>query len=541
MRDRISFNNIMSWTPAIDARAIGDGDTYVLTGRNYVFDSLGPKAYFASRLLNQGTPIMDTAVTIGDVHSLGGFIFTTTGIGRFGSTGNFEEQYVFAEPIVGAGLLRQWTRAYVAGAAYFCHPSVGILKYVDSTWTTVDVGLVAPQAVTSANGRLQVMTLTVHAWSSAGSPEDFTPALGGAGFITIANTISGEPIAMIGMPQAVIVWTTQGGIVAEYVAGDIVYRHYPLEHQHIPISDTAITRLADGSYVICTNQGLYNQPISGAPSSIDAAFNEWFRGRLSRIPVGGRQVRLTYDSAEDQLYVQLRDWSQPYNETYVLAVALGKWGEFNRPHRGIIQHSYHPEPVNMSIGYIDDVGTVHRFLRYGTKCEVTPGVFVGLDSTITLGPFRSFDQRRPAFMPTVDSMLEIQAVSLGVHSRPTNNIIEIVNLDLESGIEDLNSAEDELVNLMSEHMKYPESTFRMRVVSDLSGADMPDASDPLGDNESCLLTTPELIRETPNVHHYSLLAPGIWHRIILSAQEVNEYFHVTYGEITVDYSGQHNT
>lgn len=535
----VNCKRFESFMPSLSKLPTNGDSCFVLDGENFIFDSKGPKAFFASRLLNAGG-VVDSSDVGGDVQSIGGFIFTTTKVGRFDQEGNFITQYTYADPIIGSDVNRSWTRAFVSGISYFCHPGVGILKYNGVAWSVITTGVPGvPQAVAESNGRLGIMTTTVLAWSGPESPEDFTPELGGSGFQAISTYAAGSPLVFVQMPQGFLTWTTLGGMISEFIGGDAVYRHYPLQHSFIPISDSAIARLPDGSYVFCTPQGLHSQSTSAAPSKATPIFNEFLRDVLKKVPLNGLRVRLDYSDLEDLLFVQIRDWSQNFTSTYVLSVALDQWGVFSEKHLGIIHHGVATEPVHHELGYVDVRGIPHRFMPYDSKKEVTPGVFEGLGSWVELGPIR--DKR---LEETGDSLQEVQQITLGVRGRPRWSValeeIEDRNTSDESD-ENYNTSTEDDENLSDSHLLVDDTTFGLTLISDLGGFDEESVNDPYADNELVQVTEPELIRDTANSKHYACLGNGLWHRLRLEATEVGEYFHVTSAKISISYYGKLNT
>lgn len=522
-------------TPAIDVRAIAEGTTFVTSGRNYAFDSKGPKSAFASRLLNAGNPI-EIFTGLFSAHSLGGFVFTPTKIGRFTSGGIFVTNHTFASPLVGNFIHRKWTRAVFGTAVYYCHPGTGILKFdtVTAVWSTFDPGISSPIAIIESNGRMVVLGSLQVAWSSPSDPEDFTPSLGGAGAQTINERIAGTPFTLIALASGYMLWTEQGALAGEYIGGDTVFRHYVVEHQHIPLNSDSIVRMPDGSYIMCTIQGLFLHPFSGIPSPLTPVFNEFLRSEILPNNAGGFDIHLEYNALEDRLYLQIRDWQNWYNRTYVLSVSLDKWGEFSEPHHGILQISVDSEPFDSVSGYVDITGRVHRFMPFGTNRETDVGVFTGLDSEIVLGPFRS-----PALQPQADAMQELQGFVLSNKARPSWAVPTEEDLDTEpDSEEDLQALPDSTEDEGSHNLGLPPYTYGVIVTGDLSGFDEIDDVDPDSENSNVITEVPELVRESGHTRYYTCLVPGVWHRLHVSATEVDEYFHVTFGELTLSYSGR---
>lgn len=532
-QDILSFQEIQSYTPAIDPRAVGRGKTYVLEGRNFIFDSKGVKSAFGSRLLHAGQPIASTT-TGASVHSINGYVFTATAVGVFLATG-WTVLYQYENPVTGGAVRKHWTHARVGDVTYYAHPTVGILKEVKGTFTLFNPELGSVVGVEEANGRLIVLTLTQLIWSAPGEPENFTPSLGGAGFQNLAGLTAGKPYHLTAVPDGVVAWTTAGGVALEYVGGEAVYRPFPLEHEIRPVSSSAATKLRDGSWLLATESGLYRQTQLTSLESVTPVFSEFLRSLCAGIAPDGLQLRLDYSSQEDLVFVQVRDWSAAYNRTYVLTLALDKWGIFSEAHNGILVHQLHAEPTRNNLGYLDSRGRAHLFMRHATSRETAPGVFVGLDSYVKLGPFRSEQLRRGA-----DAIQEVQGLVLGLRSRPRWSVDAEVREDWNDSApaEDWNIA-GPAVNYGSEHATLPAHTVSVQLTSSLGAYDLFEECITIApDEELVLVTEPSLIRESAHAKYYACLASGVWHTLELYASTAGQYFHVTFGELTLSYSGQ---
>lgn len=532
--DRVSFQDIKSWTPAIDPRAVAEGTTFVLSGRNYLFDSRGPYSAFASRLLHAGNPI-EADVTDYAVWSLQGFVFTPTRVGQFSADNRlFVNKLTFDNPIVGGLMRTPWTRAVFGEVIYFCHRATGILKYdsSDQSWAAFDPGIQTPIAVCESNGRLIVLGVDVVAWSGPGDPEDFTPELGGAGAQNLFERIGGRAVTVIPLAYGYLVHTTQGGFIGEFIDGDNVFRHYVSESRHVLLAASAITQLTDGSYIICTRQGLHLQEFSGQIQPLTPVFNEYLRDLILRS--SNMNIRLEYIESEDRLYVQTRDWTNAYNRTFVLSLALDKWGEFSKEHFGIIRHGLRISPGGTSIGYVDRKARPHYFLSTGYDCEVSLGVFEGLDSEVILGPLRS-----PALQPKIESIQETHTIVIGQRSQPAWSQYEVEDLGAEPNeVEDEQTLPEEIEDQDSPHLALPITNFQLELIGDLSGFDWKHPEDLDSESELVQTAVPSLVRDSGHAKYYSCALPGVWHRLRLVAKEQNEYFHITFGEITVSYTGE---
>lgn len=553
VKDRFVFSDLQGPTPAIDVRQT-EGLAFVLSGKNYLMDSKGVKAAFASRLLNSGHPIAISEASA-NVQSERGFIFTKTEAGRFllNTSGDsvWTTSFTYPSEILTEFTWRRWTSAFIGDTVYYAHPSVGLYKRTATNWVPVDPGISNPVAVAETNGRLVVLGRTAIAWSSPGNPEDFTPALGGAGFQVLSERIAGLPFALIPIPSGYIIWSTASILVGEFIGSDLSFRHYTMQHSHQLINQQAYVRMPDGSYIFCTEQGLFVFTDTDIPQPATPIFNEFLRNKFKTSPNIGLRVRLNYNAATDLLYVQIRDQSTYFNMTFVLAVAIDKWGTFNRAHQGIIEHGLSMEPTKGEMGYVDRQGIPHRFLHFDTKREVRPGEFEGLDSEVVIGPLRA-----PALQRYHDVEQELQGFYLSTSARPSWSK-ELVLLEDDNSNPDSNPDSEPIIDDSANfvwtdpissvtpdgdiHTQFPEFTFNVRIISDWSGFDPAGfllLGPPTTDVRYAIEFEPTISQEMATAIHYTLLAPGMWHRLRVFADDVGEFFHITAGEFTFNYSGR---
>jgi len=555
---KISIRDIQGLTPAIDARQT-EGATFVLSGQNFIMDSAGVRSAFASRLIARGVSI-DPSPDGANVQSQAGLIFTKSHAGQFvrvtGGQWAFATRFVYPQRISTTFAWRKWTSAFSGNALYVAHPSVGLWRLSGSGAVQIDPGIAGPQAVTESNGRLIVLGSTAIAWSGPGSPEDFVPALGGAGFQVLSERIAGNPFMLTSIASGFITWTDGGALVSEFIAGDLSFRHYIARHSHRPISDLSYVRMPDDSYLICTKQGLFVFNDTQQPSPATPVFNEFLRGIFANAPEAGLRVRLDYDRESDLLYVQIRNNASLFNKTFVLAVAIDKWGSFDVKHQGIIQHGILPEPVRGLMGYIDSRGRAHRFLPFGVDRETAPGVFTGLASGVVLGPFRV-----PELQQFADVEQELQGFYLGNNGRPAWSNDFLVNIDenldtVQGGsvIDDGSGpfvGQNSIVDETDPFIRFPVVSNTVTVISDWSGFDpggftVLDVFSGGPGNRGTDIgvaneTVPILVRDQATASYWDVLAPGIWHRLRIGAFARGQFYHISYGELTFSYSGRLGT
>lgn len=235
-----------------------------------------------------------------------------------------------------------WTSAYVGYTDYICHPKRGIFKVRDNT-LDVYAGVGAPDdpiCIIEDNGRLIILSRFMISWSAPFNGDDMSPSLGGGGFQVTAELVPGNPLALTPFEGGFIVWTDGGAVLAEYVGGDGVYRWDRIHTEMLLYSGSSWCNLSDGSSLIVTRQGLQSIGANGAMSEVAPMFNEYLRGVLQANQ--DIIVRPTYIQEEDRLYLQLMGGSHIYNKTLVLSVKLDKWGIFSEMHAGFVRISDDP-------------------------------------------------------------------------------------------------------------------------------------------------------------------------------------------------------
>lgn len=276
-----------------------------------------------------------------------------------------------------------WTAAYVGHGSYVCHPAFGVFKYTGDGLTAHNPpGLPEyPIAITECSGRLIVMGRYVDAWSSPFSGDDFTPELGGAGFQSIAERVAGDPIALTSFQGGFLTHTTMGIMVSEFVGGDTVFRHDRVLSNQFILDPYAYTVDADGNLLYVTQQGLYKSNASSGLAPMTPIFNEFFRTEIGTY--SEFRVSIKYMAPADYLFLQILDETSVVIRTYVLSIVLDKWGIFSPIHKGICQWTSEPS----DFGYMDTDGYGHRFAEV-PFIEKVDGTLEALDSKIELGYFR---------------------------------------------------------------------------------------------------------------------------------------------------------
>jgi len=426
----VRVQNIESLTPAVEARTAPN--FFALSGRNFHFDSKGPRSGFGNRLIAGTEQIEEDggvcqSITIGNRS----YVFTTLGCYILAdSLANTWTQILDLAPLfttTADAEDKKWTAAYLTKGIYFCHPIYGFYKLVQNlgTFSLVEKtqddfpGLpYKPQAIAESNGRLGVLGLKYFGWSSPESAEKFTPELGGAGQQLLSDRVTGDPQTMAGFQSGFLIWTTQGCLLAEFVGGDNVFRFDRVTTEQLPINQYAVCSFPNGTQVICTKQGLFQIENAKEPVKITPIFSEFLRQFLFANPTA--KLRLDYFIAPDLLYLSIRNDTGYYAQTFVLSVALDKWGSFDEWHYGLIQHL----PSREAFGYVDIHGWTHRFDN--SYCmEYLEGRFEAIFSQLEIGYIRP-----DTLIQVPSSLHEIQEMFVGsLPSLPADADMQVINLN----------------------------------------------------------------------------------------------------------------
>lgn len=408
MQTRAQFADIQSYQPAADFRKTGV--LGVLEGRNYAWSADGVGAAFASRLIAGGqsltiesrTAYELSAETLNHVvadRTVWRFVPTSTG----GLTGTWEEvdeltRIQTATPASVPQYLRGFTSEYIDGAAYICSWNHGVYRYdsgpdeytrlTDSGVSGFPTDAEPVIAIAETNGRLLYLTALNLYWSGPSAPEDLVPTLGGAGFQDISQIVGGEPRAITATSTGAIVWTTQGAMTAEFVAGDAVFRFYEITSDVLPLTQTGIVRLPNNFYCLLTRLGLYQMNEQLQLQPMTPLFNEFMREYMRNRPL--EVGHLWYNPSENRLYVGFKTASGSFLETFVLDVGLDKWGVLNDLHLGMFRYTGRGSPM----GVMNIQGIASYFLPADApdrtkELAAAPGTFTGLNSTLTLGYIRA--------------------------------------------------------------------------------------------------------------------------------------------------------
>lgn len=425
---RFRLPEIKGIDPAVENR--NTDEIRVLDGRNYFWDSKGPKPLFGTRLLAQGQVIEDQDGIVQSIEiGKQSFVFTSKKVWILNDAGTAFTQIYDLTPAYGAAVdpwRRKWTAAYLSKGIYFAHYHFGLFKcirdglswqFVPKTQDDIPGIPYQPIAVTETSGRLVILGRKYLGWSASGNAERWIPELGGAGQQLLSDRVAGRPITLEAYQTGALIWTEEDCLIAEFIGGDNVFRYDRMQTEHIPMNPWCVERLPDGSQLIMTKQGLHRTVNASIPTPLTPIFNEFFRRRLSSRDF--LQVRLSYIPEYDMLFVQCRDTTPHYVETFILSLNLDRWGLLSEQHFGLIRY----RNERGAFGYVDGNGVAHKFVEFMRSREQNLDEYVGLDSMIEIGYIKP-----PELHGEIDSLQEMQEIFVGGDARPSWSQATVIDL-----------------------------------------------------------------------------------------------------------------
>lgn len=577
---RYEAQDFQGLTPAIDPRR--SDKLFALDGKNYVFDSFGPRSAFGNRYLTPypiGAPDwvqgMRLRLRTGDRV----FAFTSDSILEWSeSIGGWRILYYFDLDL--SLHPYRWTGDYLNGIMYFCHPAVGILAYVidiDSCLPLEGPGVPSePIALAVCNGRVCVIDELLFSWSAPGDGTLWVPQLGGAGFQEINARVAGYPIMVSSYGRGTMTWTTGGVMRSEFTADSSVFRHRQLVTEYRPINSFNVFRKDNDTIVFLDERGFF-QTQGETPQPITPIFNEYLIDYLQRNNLKvGENVRVEFDDLQRRVYLSIsQSYSNPlYEKAFVLYLSLDKWGTFDEEHYGIlpmlIQDSTRSDDY---FSFVDNTARV-RYWHAGASREILPtdthlnsrypliqkpavqelsGDSIILASTIEFNTFDTSPYLQRAgyygvvgLSPTTanitgldsqvqlgfvrargeesfDQLSEISAVYLGsVYNSPFTAESEL-DTSTPASIEGDTSGED----IGLEDVLYP--NVGLRLIPTLDGR-----------RPWCDTVIPDLVTFDRAARMYSCSAVGLFHIIELSATLPGEAYHIRSLELTVLDAGKYD-
>lgn len=578
--------DIKGLSPAVEPTR--SNELFVLDGRNYVFNSLGPRSIYGNRLLLPhalGAPIQTQGFRIRLKGESRCFTFTSDSILEWSeAAGGWLVIYTLTGVVLSP---RRWTWAYLNGYLYFCHAQIGILSY------NVDTGICAPHtgpgvpsqalAISENNGFLVAITPTHYYWSQPSDGQDFTPQLGGAGFQKISDRVPGYPIMVTSYTQGCLTWTTSGVMRSEFVADSSVYRHRALQTEYRPVNSFCTCRVDDDTVVILDERGLFKTR-GDAPQPYTPLFNEFLSEYIQANDLKiGENLRVEWDELSRLMYIStsLSYSDQLYENCFVLYPNLDKWGQFNEDHYGILPILIEGTArADDYFGYVDSAGCVRYFLDTGSR-EISTATITAAKRAANLvyprvqkpveypddlaGPVVSSSGvcntiptetlTQPASYYAFDGSAPIAAEREGLNARivigllrPTGDsasdeLSEVTNLVLRSTTNDKTFAYSDFnttppVTQADLNVQGVQSSLRfnseeyvnhqMRLIGTVDGETAFDLADP------------KLVGFAKGVRYYACSVVGVWHILEMSAINIGESFQPSTIEFTATSAGRLN-
>lgn len=413
---RFTIPEIKGLMPSIEARL--SPESHVIAGRNFTWDSLGPKSGFGAVYLTPFPLENPKDVQAIEIQNRT-FVFTQDAIlsWRTERPYGWELLYQFTTRLPVNERL-PWQMIYLDGDIYVTHPSRGLFvapfvtgqnKFWFNPVTANDIpGLPSRiKGLIKVRGRAIIVTDELIQWSEVGDMSDLTPGLAGAGFQRIDGIVAGTYRALTSWQNGFIVWTTKGAVIAEWIGGDDVWRFDPLASQERPLNAWCTLELSTGIVAMLTEHGLFYAPDSPQPWTPE--FNEFFREYVKDRPQSDYFFRLDYDTASESVFVSESHTGQVYQRSFVLKPTLDKWGTFDVETHGFGQWTAE------DFGYVTQEGFIYKFDDVFFR-ETEPAIEDGLDR----------------YHPRIQKQLAVPSSSLVIRNLtydPTN-LEEIVNVNL---------------------------------------------------------------------------------------------------------------
>lgn len=592
---RVRGSDIKSYMPAVDPRA--HDEVRVLGGRNYLFDSKGPKSGFDCRVLSPFPFGAEDGVESRTDEGLT-VVFTAEAAMRWneGVVTHWDILQLWDDKLTKAQQQDPWYLSYMEGNWYATHYTRGFFRISQHPLTggfsmvqltDADIpGL--PEDIRGMRVVRNRMILTTDEaiyWTGTGTV-DFTPALGGAGFQLTSSFIQGEFIGISDFQAGFVVWTEYGSVLAEFIGGDLTWRWSPTPSAERPIGLRSMATLTNGVSVFLSQRGLKFTQGGNVPQDLTPEFNEYLREYLKDSSADPSKWLLTYDPTREMIFISESLDDLNYWRTLVLAPTIDKWGEFSDAVFGFITLP------GGRFGYVGMDGIARYFADVGGR-EIDPPTERGLN--------RMYPRVQKNHSPAPSTSFICFAAAPGFENRPSRVPIRapgwaepesLVNQPLSLGGMDsclelgyfrppeLQNAADEGIEIQEILVSTPRSTPWFEPDFTIEGHEedfyfeyedwetMPDSYEDwnaLADSyedwnspymnyrpwqfgisiESSMdgrtyfdIEYPTLATFAVEARTFSVYTSGLYHRIKFTAIEADEYYTVTLLELTMSYGGQ---
>lgn len=571
----VPVRDMKGLTPAVDPAV--SSEIFALTGRNYLFDSLGPRSIYGNRLLlpherTKPNQVQGIRVRIRDRDRT--FLMDGDGIWEWReSPGGFVN--IYATPDTSLSPYR-WSHGYLNGYLYLAHPRVGLLALdIDSgiCYPHYQIGEATPEevlAITINNGRLIVVGPTLFSWSEPSNGLSFVPTLGGGGFQVIGDKVPGNPIAVSDYVRGCLTWTAGGVMRSEFTGDAAVYRHRAIHTDYRPVNSFCSVRVDNDSVIILDERGLFRSQ-GESPAPYAPVFNEFLANYIQEHDLNiGNNLRLEWDSLRRLLYVSVSHSyaSNIYEKAFVYYPPLDKWGIFNEEHYGILPILIaDSQRADDYFGFVDSEGRVRYWDDVGSRekpaSESTSKRSANLYRPITPRTVQDSDSDLGTYMPawgradTVSRAGMTQPAGYYVTGATTPITPELLGLDskIQFGLfrPNGNQAADEMSEVVNVLIRSVQSGDPATVSEDF--LTVPDTSDNQDYNivtgtldygitpttyvnhgfriigsldgiTEFQSTEPSLVGFVRGARYYSCSCVGVWHIMEVTAANPGESFHI---------------
>lgn len=544
---------------ALDPRQLAE--IGILDGANFLLDAEGPYSAFGSNLITHqkiSAPRNNRTFRVGaDI-----FQFTTGAVLAYDSTaGYYYPVFTFTD----SGDVAPWFHAIVGGNHYFARMGVGLLRYIVSTaaWSTLSGGSIPVGVVSVAESgdRLIVLGTSVVAWSAISDGADMVTNIStGAGFQPLTLIGGGDAWGVYAVTDGFISITNRGSMKSTSVDSAIPFRHDAMDiESHVPINPFCAISIGNDRLIFLTRAGLV-ETAGEHPMPWQPLMGEYLvRKIIPNLDLTKKGIlKLHYDLDRQWFIISVGTNSDPQIYTYakVLYIPRDEWGEFNHTHSAFGELNIaEGSAAGFNFGYIGEDGCVHSFNdlnrvqanddfteydgvrhlihqipgryeennligsmnvnltafdrnQYPELYDIYPNFLAvqqSINAYIDIGAFRATDGKES------DVVSQIDDIAVGMN---LSVVVETEDYNLGTGVEDYNSdtgVEDYGFNFIAD------VEYGVRITPTLDGV-TPYKNQQL---------TAMLIEEVDGVKFFDTGSSlGIYHIIRISAQAVNESFHL---------------
>lgn len=364
--------------PALDRKQVQE--PYVVEGENYLVDAEGPYSAFGNAIINY-TRLEGSEDLYSFEVNEEFFLFHDELVLRYDA--NYRSYYpAYIYETADASQKWPWTSALVGGVYYFARKGYGLISYnpITMKWAQVSGnGLAATAdiyACLEVVGRLVVLSEDAYQWSNIDDGTQFTTNTStGTGAQALNIVGGGTPYGLYRTADGFCAVTSQGVVKAEQIdAISLTFRHYVLTKDIKPLDQFNIIQFGKDTILMLTKNGLYTT--SGRhPEIFDPLMSEYFYRKLfptiNLATVG--LIKLHYSDDKQLLFISISENEIPFSYPYahVLYRPVNKWGRFNRNHVAVGDFDLTKSTLSEdSFGYACFCSFLRTFIEYPVAEEL---------------------------------------------------------------------------------------------------------------------------------------------------------------------------